>query len=348
MPQVESEVTRDRRVWKFVAVINFPMQLSAASPPSPGSPFPQSLRSNSRIPSNATVEISGISVSLKKWPGSPFPPESVGDMNEAAALIIITEDDNINHALERIDPILDSILDFLSFQVQSEIRILLLEAIDITPPISEGMERDYLEFPRPVGYPSPRSLSTFSSAVNTNYYPDLSICAKSYSPHGRSALRWYIKAIASPLVIDNFIFLWVALEILRSASKVSIKSPYIATCGHEIPTCPICKQPTSKEETGKSIKKFLIDNLGIKESDANELWSLRQLLHGSNDLSFDDVKKLIGMDLILQEAVNNALKHELGFPQDAPPFVSSNKMPITATIAIGGKRQLNSIDLMLI
>ncbi len=347
MPQVESEVTRYRRVWRFVAVINFPMQLSAASPPSPGSPFPHSLRRNSRIPSNATIEISGISVSLKKWPGSPFPPESVGDMNEAAALIIITEDDNINHAQEIITPILDSVLDFLSFQLQSAIRVMQLEAIDITPPISEGMERDYSTFPPPLGYPSPKSLSAFPPAVNTNYYPDLSFCAKSCSPHGRSALRWYVKAIASPLVIDKFIFLWIALEILRSASKVSIKSPYIAMCGHEIPTCPVCGQPTLKEEMGKSIKMFLIDNLGIEESDADELWRLRQLLHGSNDLSFDDVEKLIGMDVILHEAVNNALKYELGFPQDAPPFISSKEGLMLSHFALGGKRQLNSIDLML-
>jgi hypothetical protein len=346
MSQTESGAG-DKRTWAFVAVINFPLQL--ITPFSFHEPFPQSLKFDSRIPSNAKVEINGMSVSLKPWPRTTLPQESLGDLNEAAALIISTEESTVENAQRRIEPILDFVLDFLSFQLQSGIRIVSLGAIDITPPIAEGMERDYLEFPMPKGFPSPKALSSDSlDSIVTNVYPDLNLCTKSYSSHGLSALRWYVKAIASPLIVDRFIFLWVALEILRSAKGISVKTPYTANCGHEIPVCPICKQPTSREEMGKSLKMFLTENLGVNESNANELWRLRQMLHGSNDLSFNEVTKLIDMSLVLREAVNNAIKQELGLPQEAPPFILSNRPSILTHFGLGGTRKIDSVDLMLI
>jgi len=53
-------------------------------------------------------------------------------------------------------------------------------------------------------------------------------------------LRWFVKALGTDLLHDQFIFLWMALEILCDDSDVRVEEPYVGPCQHQIPECPEC------------------------------------------------------------------------------------------------------------
>jgi hypothetical protein len=67
MQQIQKPSTQ---IWRIVAVINFPMEfILKSSSFVPGA----KTKATSRIPNEATLEIGGISVMLKPWPGQPIP-----------------------------------------------------------------------------------------------------------------------------------------------------------------------------------------------------------------------------------------------------------------------------------
>lgn len=347
----EQEVGQQALTWRIVAVLNFPVQLASASPPVSGEVLPQKLTTVSRIPDRASLEENGITIKLQSWPGPPFPtlpfgPSGVPD--EPAALVFVTPCDTAAHALEKVEPLLESLLDGLSFQLQTAIRVLQLEVLDVTPPLAEGMKRSLLFYPFPNGYPSAKFLQSVPLGnILTPLQPALSACFRATSTSIRAALRWYVKGLASPYEVDKFIFFWIALEILLSESNISVEEPYRARCGHEIATCPTCGQKTSRVVYGRSIKAFLAERLGIRENDVNHLWELRQMLHGANDLTPQATSELPRMVLILRQAVVNAIKDALGCVRDDLPLVLEQGPSIDPHFRFEGTRAIDKYDLEL-
>ena len=90
-------------------------------------------------------------------------------------------------------------------------------------------------------------------------------------PRESAALRWFIKSLHTNLLHDQFIFLWIALEILCDMSEVSVELSYVARCQHEIATCPTCKTPTSKQVRGPTLQRFLVESGAVDEPDAKRL-----------------------------------------------------------------------------
>jgi len=55
---------------------------------------------------------------------------------------------------------IESALDHLAFRFQEPIPIEVLEALDLTPPVAIGDQREYLLFPAPSGYRTPKFVRT--------------------------------------------------------------------------------------------------------------------------------------------------------------------------------------------
>lgn len=348
----DQEVGHSVRTWRIVAAINFPVEPAPASPPAPGEVLPQRLTTVSRIPDGASLEANGITIKLQSWPGPPFPalpfvgPSGVPD--EPAALVFFMATDTPELALEKLEPLLESLLDGLSFQLQTAIRAFQLEALDVTPPVAVGMTRRFLLYPYPNGYPSAKFLQSVPLGnILTQLKPDLSACFQATSTKARAALRWYVKGLASPYEADKFIFFWIALEILFSRSKFSIEEPYRARCGHVITACPTCGKTTSIIVYGRSIKAFLTERLAVEKNDADGLWKLRQMLHGANDLTPQAISELPRMVLVLRQAVVAALKNALKFAPNTPPLVLAEGPSISSRFALGGTRALDNYDVDL-
>lgn len=334
--------------WRIVAVINFPIQPIPASAPIPGQVLPQKLTTASRILDRCTLNSHGISVVLRSWPGPPFsplPPGPSGIPDEPAALVFFMRSKTPELALQKVEPLIEALLDELSFQLQTAVRVFQLEALDVTPPVATCMERRFLLYPFPNGYPSAKfSQSMLLGNTLTVFQPDLNDCLMATNARIRGALRWYVKGIASLYDVDKFILFWITLEILRAESGVSIDAPYLARCGHEIPECPTCGQQTSREQLGKSNKAFLINHLGTTRAVANDLWKFRQILHGARDLTPKDTSELARLVMALRQAVVSGLKRELGIPPTSPPFVSAEGELISPIIVSSGTRAIDDYD----
>jgi hypothetical protein len=302
-------------LWRIVAVINFPKQLVPEAPP-PSGGMPKTIKLVSRIPDEANLEVDGISVRLKPWTGTSIPALASRKLEEPAALVffLATEDPEIAY-YDKLWHLLEDLLDSLSFQLQTAIEVFRLEALDVTPPVAVGMKRYFT----PIEYYSGKFLaSDIFSSIKPSLYPNLAKGLESARSKSRAALRWYVKGMAARNAVDKFISFWIALEMLRSESGVSVSAPYIARCGCEITECPKCGKPTAKEVLGKSIIKFLVDETGTKEDTAEKLWEFRQILHGRGDLTHGAIPQ---MAEDTREAVVIALKKALGWSSNEPPFV---------------------------
>jgi hypothetical protein len=159
-----------------------------------------------------------------------------------------------------------------------------------------------------------------------------------------AALRWFVKALSTDLNHDQFIYLWIALEILYDDSNVRVQVPYVGPCQHEIPQCPQCGRATTKPLRGASIKQFL-QGSGMPAEQATELWRLRQLVHGA--IPFDS-KKLENLGASIQPlraVVAAGLKSRLGKTDAEPPIVGIGAVLIHPAVGLGGTRSINEDDI---
>ena len=302
----------------------------------------------SRIPKDdPPVLYNGVYVTVHPWPNVNIPTlpyGSSGLKDEPAALVFFVADDEAS-AHRKVDHLLEMLLDSLSFQLQTAIHVYELQMPDMTPPVKVGIERKYLT----IKYSSGKFIPSFPPTnVQTSLYPKLTHSLEEAGIKARAALRWYIKGLAAIYEVDKFIFFWIALEILRSESGVSVSSPYCARCGHEIPNCPICGETTSKEELGESMKKFLVDKANISEDIATKLWKFRQMIHGTKDLTYEELRDLPTMANSLRQALLTILKPALGWSFNEPPLmVPSMGSSIITSSTIDSKRVLDAHDIEL-
>ncbi len=332
--------------WRITAIINIPLALVEDVPSASDSPFPEKLKSTSRIPGIIAKEINGVHVALEPYRGPTISPEFLPYFNEPAVLTIVADADTPENALLEYEDLLERITDDLSLQLQYAVYILGLEVLDVTPPLTIGMTRRTLLYPLGSGYNSPKFLQSnplSNELISTTL--ELKFGYEINDEKVRAALRWYVKGIAAPFEMDKFAFYWIALEILCKHSDISVEKPYRARCQHEIPYCHFCGQTTANKVQGLTIQQFLIERNNIDALTAKELWEMRQMFHGANHLSTKATKELPRLTLILRYAALHSLKEALDIAQDAPPAVTLGGPAINRRWAMGGSREIVEYDL---
>lgn len=339
--QTQNEQTT--HIWRVAVIINFPRHLPATSPPYPG----QVIKAISRIPQGPCFNFEGVFVSIQPWPNVKIPtlPHGPSGIKDEPAALVFYVAGEYKEAMARTKGLIEPLLDSLSFQLQTAIHAYELHVVDMTPPVSIGMERDLFVSK----YFSGKFIPAFPPTnVNTLLRPRLDLSLEKASVKTRAALRWYIKGLAAVYEVDKFVFFWTALEILRAQSKVSVFEPYRnVRCGHEIPNCPVCGKATSKEVLGQSIKKFLVEKANTPQETANKLWQFRQIIHGTKDLTYEDMRDLPMLANSLRKALLVLLKLALGWPLDQPPSISPVGSGIITSHVMNSKHTLETYDIEL-
>jgi hypothetical protein len=340
--RAQTETEHVSHIWRVAVIINFPRHLQATSPPYPG----QVTEAISRIPRGEPLNFGGIFATIQPWPNVKIPSlpyGSSGIPDEPAALVFYVAGE-YKEATARTRSLIEPLLDSLSFQLQTAVHAYELQVLDMTPPVTVGMERDLFVSK----YFSGKFIPAFPPTnIETLLHPRLDLNLEKANARTRAALRWYIKGLAATYEVDKFVFFWTALEILRSQSGVSVLLPYSAPCQHEIPNCPICGKPTSKEVLGNSIKKFLVEKANTPQETANKLWQFRQIVHGKKDLTYEDMRDLPMMANSLRQALLTLLKSALGLPLDQPPLMSLAGSGIIMGHVINSKHTLGTYDIEL-
>ena len=106
------------------------------------------------------------------------------------------------------------------------------------------------------------------------------------------ALDWYLKGMAAALQVDQFMFWWVAAELLRVVSGVSRVEPIVPRCGHQLTHCPECGEPTTRELLGASMQAFLVESGGLDVAVARQARRTRQIVHGNVALDSTKLENL--------------------------------------------------------
>lgn len=220
-----------------------------------------------------------------------------------------------------------------------------LECVDISPPVDIGDDRDMLLFPYPNGYPS-WGLSRSNALGHVAVEQQVAL-ANSYTRLGgreRRAMDWYLKAVNSPCEADQFMFMWIALEVLLDGDQTAqVRGPLVLRCQHEITECPECHEPTSRLLRGESLKAYLQKH-GAAVDDAGALWETRQVMHGRGDLTEEGIADLSRQVQVLRESVSRALKDRLGIPEERAPIVTAGVMSVRPEMALGGQRSVEARD----
>lgn len=320
------------RTWRAIAHVLFPC-----------APFPteQRLEALSRIPEGATT-IGGVRVLVTRS-GEPKPDL----MREWAYVTATVEASDPHVALREAMPPVESLLERISFQIQATLTMQAVDVIDVTPPVALGEWRDMITSPAPFGYPTV-TFSPASQAIgsSTRVLPEIGLELIPSSEKAARARDWFLKALAAPLEVDRFIFLWIATEIFAGESAVAQEQFYRANCGHEIPACPDCGATTARKVQGKTLKTYLETEFGLTSELASAAWDLRQMLHGA--IGFDSLRmqSLPQISVSLHAGLLEAMKRDFGLEPNALPKIDTlNAVLVSPHLQLAGQRAITPVDL---
>lgn len=324
------------KLWRISALIFAPV----AFEPAPDGGLPEQLTFQGRLPDQSRMygDIpiaiqSAPEAFVKQFEGNPHVEPKLLSLDIAAL--------NDQLAVERAGPIVEAIVDLMSFDMGALLVVGQVDFTDITPPIAVGDERETGFFAAAPFSPYERGAEM--EAIQGRLSGQLPESIEIGDPKVAAALRWFVKALGTDLRHDQFIFLWIALEILGDLSDVEVLAPYVGPCQHEIANCPECNRETSRLVRGATMRAFL-ESYGVGNEEAKKLWAMRQLMHGAIPFDSKKLAELASLVQVLRAAVNSALKERLGVAPDAPPIVAPSGMSIHPGVGGSGTGQVAEED----
>lgn len=301
----------------------------------------------SRIPVGSRSLDASTTVFIRQGNKEHFPRLQGAFGYSVAELVVRIETDaaSANEASLEVTPILDRLIESLSFQLQEPLHMLGLRVIDLSDEASVGDIRTYqqwTEFSTPTFRPPGVSME----AIVGRDIPDLSLDLDPADSRANRALDWYLKSMTAAYEVDQFIFLWISSEILAAGtSDKSFEVPYQARCGHVIESCPVCSKSTARVPQGKAMQAWFSATSDMTLDDAREIWTARQILHGAHAFDSGVVSKLPHLIQQLRSVVVAVLKERLGIPADQPPFAAREGLTLARGFALAGTTAVTLADI---
>lgn len=309
--------------WRIKVVLSVPRGFVAAGPPD--NPM-ERLEYPSRIEAEARA-YGDIVVAIRK--DRDLSEHAKGLNTEAIELVADVPDANgPESALFAGAPILESVVELLSFELGEPVLVGSVTVTDATPPIATGEDRaHYTLLKLPGDLSTPDDAIGGTPGVHGVPVARLPLSTDSDAEE-TAALRWFVKSLGAKALVDQFIFAWIALEILCDDSGVGVREPYRCRKGHVIERCPTCGARTEQKVRGATMRAFLV-NGGMEEDDAKAAWRMRQIMHGA--VSFES-EALLGIgDLILRvrAVVAADLKARFGLTPEHLPIYQPTGLMLT-------------------
>jgi hypothetical protein len=195
-------------------------------------------------------------------------------------------------------PIVDLVLDDLSFQFQEP---LPRGQVDVTEVVPGGIGARTLI--APVGLDLVSRLEAEPSSI-----PNLRVRGGTLPVKLRRALRFYTSAL-SVRGEEAFVLYWTSLEHLFAEEGAEVREPVTIHGHHVVEPCPACGKSTVERRHGRSMKAYLA-HLGTDEAAASSLYLLRMVVHGRSP----DSSLLSQVDL-LRVLVGRRLASLLSLPE---------------------------------
>jgi hypothetical protein len=336
----------DVRTWQVTADVVFPNHLPVGIDAEGKPQWPQQLIPQSRIPA-AHRQMDGADVFVYEGDKESI-PQIRDDLRFALGQVAIRLEsgaDDPTSAIQEAAPFIDRVLESLSFQTQTALQIHSVRAIDLTGEPAVGDERACGEWS---GFATPtfRATSVPMQSLVGRIVPDVNFDLDPNDAQANRALDWYLKALTAPFEADDFIFLWIACEILAADSDIKVSEPYRGpACGHVIGECPQCRAPTTKPVQGASMKRWLTEGFSVDEEVAKRLWKARQVLHGAHAFDSTIMDDLPELSQWLRAVVVAEVKRRLGVPDDEPPFAAPKGLTVSPSMGLEGTAKVSESDL---
>jgi hypothetical protein len=307
----------------------------------------ETLQFESRLPEQAR-KYGGIPVAVRKPAAeivAMFPPGQWRELIELIADVQVPANEHsYADAVERLGPVFETMLDLLAFEMAAVPNAAQVDMINISPPVSAGDERRSFSFSEP---PFDRYMRANELSANEGrIIGELPESVDGLESKTSAVLRWYVKSISTNVLHDQFMFLWIALEILCGLTpSARVDEVFVARCGHAIPKCPECGKSTAKKVEG-STKKAFLESYGVPPAKTRELWRMRQMMHGEVMFDSKEVKGLSGLVPPLRAVVAADLKKRLGKSATEPPIVAPQAtVTYHPAMAMGGHRTVTAADI---
>jgi hypothetical protein len=326
------------RAWRVTADLYAPM-VTPAAPPTVGA----QLRFTSRLVPRV-VTYPQMTVALQPSTGAREGMPALPLGWERVVLVAdISSTGDKTEVLKSVVSLFETILDPLAFELGATVHLGQCEMLDITKPAVLDDDRELMIF---ASIPYGRNArSVDMECIRGAVAATLPDAVPDYDARASAALRWFNKSLATDLLHDQFIFLWIALEILCDLSPISVQAPYQARCGHLIAQCPECGTTTSREVRGQTIMRFLTSEFAVDEATVRQLWGMRQMMHGAINFESSKLESLPLLVQPLRAAVAAGIKRILGRNPDDAPLVAPAGLSVHPAFGVEGTRKLTADDL---
>ena len=319
------------RTWRVTATLLVPTWIELA----PGAGPPAKLEPKSRLAEQSAI-YDGVPMVVRthQYPGSAdsYPVGPGHTLMELVSEVAAGEEPT--SAVRVLEVPVTTLLDLLSFQMGAAIGIEQMNAIDVTTPVAVGDSRTFHfwggspfgQFQRGV------DMEAVRGQLLGEFPPSLGIEDERVA----AALRWFVKALSTQFLHDQYLFLWIALEILCDATAFKVEEPSrCPRCGHETPECPSCGRPTTQRRQGQTMQGF-IEQFGVSKADSSEMWKCRQIMHGRAQFQPGTGEEIGRLVQLLRAVVAAGLKSQLGLGTGNPPLVSASGLSIHPSPSLGG------------
>jgi hypothetical protein len=263
---------------------------------------------------------------------------------DVGELVMVVQAATVDDARSRIDLPSELLIESLSFLLQTALVWQNLRYLDITPPVAAGDQREFTTQAGAMADKFTQSVAMGGIAIDD--VVRLPAALVEPEPKLRQALGWYVKALSTPFTADQFIFLWIAVDLFRGMSGISVVEPYTTRCGHKIASCPTCNASVNRELQGQSVQKYLVDRFKLDAAVAARIWKARQIMHGA--VAFDSavMDELGELVQITRSVVAAELKAQLGVPAGQNPQVGYGAPAIhPGGTGVGGTSAVSADDL---
>ncbi len=323
-----------------------PVQITVEEGPDEPGGMPKRLGSTPRIPVRSSLAVGDCVATIQRALGiaDPMVPQT-----SPAELVLRSHASSLEEAVVATRDLAATLIDLLSFQMQIPVHIRQLEALDVSFPLAEGEEREMVLQPQ-AG--NAFAGLFFTGDMDFQWVIDTQVEGRLMDPppldsKPRLALWWYLKVLYTPFIIDQFLFLWTALEVLSPLQGDGVHAPYRGQCGHVIDRCPHCEAPTARRVQGETLVSLLRD-VGVHEASARRLWRVRQVIHGANRFkTLEDIREIGALVQVLRAAVLSLLKGEVGVPAWESPAMHRVDGPVHTSPWLLGRRTLDAQDIDL-
>lgn len=228
--------------------------------------------------------------------------------------------------LEQFDPILERVLNVLSFRLLQTVQPIALEIVEDRPE-SESREVLFLPEYSPIGLGRFKWVGFSSQGALT---PEVDI------NHGDTtdvAIHWFLRGMQAGNPVDSFAGYWLSIETLAGPGPE--RPLTMRCCGHELSTCPSCGQSTVGPTAMRNrLRHMFTRELGKDEAYFENLWDLRNFVFHGSSHTFRRMLDIAGKAHELKALSVQRIKAAMGIPPEDPP-VQAGQGTVLARLGLG-------------